>query len=1023
MKLPHSEFILNDEDWMLLRLDKWMARLKESVYRDECSISVEIYPVKNELDMKFALERPYQKMPVGSIWGECGAYAWFRFLGKIPQEWKGHAVDALIDLEGEVSLFDEHGGIYRRLTWGSAFGVPCQVEDIHLSDCCAGGEPVAIYGQAWASSIVGVDRPQDPERNDPQVKGFHKASIRRAQLRIKCPDVLALFRDVEILLGLARECDPLSARRAKLVKALFDACMAWQDDPSRSMLVRDQLRPEWARPATSSSLQAVVIGHAHIDTGWLWRIHDSVGKCARTFASQAELLDKYPSYRFGSSSAAHYEFIKNEHPDLHQRIQKFVTQGRWEVLGGMWVEPDTNLPSGESMIRQILYAQKFFRKEFNVESEVAWLPDVFGLSAALPQILLKSGIKYMVTKKPHWGRVNRYPNTTMRWAGHDGSEIILHVLPQARDYNGLMRPQDLIAAEKGFSEKDRFDDFIYSMGIGDGGGGPSEVHIERALRMASLEGLPRVTFGNMAEVFYHFENHKDLLKKHRGEMYVEGHRGTYTTQAGLKQTNRTLEIQLTQMEQLFSCFSLEQYPRDTFQKLWQALLIQQFHDILPGSSIREVIEDAEKSYAEMRHTLATLKNNFASRLQSNQDSVVIFNSLNHRWSGVQSVGTALQYEGDQSAVLHQQEPDGQVINVLQLAGLQMTTLRKIKATHFTETLELPILENEHIKCIFGEHGSILSLVDKKLGRELLSANTSSHHLRLYVDRPIDWDAWDIDAMYRSEQCDSAKSTETWTGWTGDARSVIIFKLKIGNSSIMQKCSLAANSSQIDFETTVQWNERHKMLRVGFTGDVQNAVVRCEIQHGYVERPTHKNTSFEEARFEVVCHRYATLLDETGGLAILNNSKYGIHIEEDSLELALLRSTTFPDHCADIGEHHFTYALRPLFSKSEADMIPAEAANLNVLPMIFDGKCAENLAHPVQISGDEVSVEAVKLSEAGDGMILRLAELRGKNARLQLADSEKWVLTDMMERPLDKGSLTSTLNLRPFEVLTLFKKFS
>jgi alpha-mannosidase len=1018
VKQTHSDFILNDEQWKLLRLENWLQLLKKSFYGAMIPLKIESSPIKNEGEKAFSSSKDYRDIAQGSAWGKGWDYAWFRLQGTIPEHWQGKAVDIVLDLEGELSLFDAKGHIYRRLTWGSAFGVPCQVDDIHLHDACKGGEVHTIFAQAWASSIVGVDRPQDPTLEDPQLNGQHQAQVKMAHLAILRPEVKKLYWDVEVLLGLAKELPELSSHRAKIVKALMAACVAWQDQPERSGLCREILKPELARPSASSSLTAVAIGHAHIDTAWLWRVGDSIGKCARTFASQAELLDKYPEYRFGASSAQHYQFIKEQHPDLHQRIQALVKEGRWELLGGMWVEPDTNLPSGESLIRQILYAQKFFREEFSAECEVAWLPDVFGLSAALPQILLKSGIKYLVTKKPHWGRGNRYPNTTLRWSGNDGSEILVHVLPQARDYNGLMRPLDLAAAEKGFTENADFDQFVYSMGVGDGGGGPSENIIERALRMKSLEGLPQVEFSSVTKVLEGFDEQRQLLKKQQGEMYVEGHRGTYTTQAQLKGFNRKLENLLVQWEYLFCYLPEKAYPYQDFEKMWQSLLLHQFHDILPGSCIREVVEDTLGAYRQIEANLEHLRQTFGTHLTRRKAVTSLFNGLNHMWCGTLLLDMALKPRDQFSKCLSQREPDGRVANVVEISKGGFSEFEQSSEVQGIEHLETPVLENEHLRCEFNPDATIKSLYDKKQKKQILREGQSGNCLSLYVDRPIDWDAWDIDAMYKNEKIEQAQPVAEWTGWKGSARSVLVFRLRIGSSSIEQKCSLTTHALQIDFETTVVWRERHRMLRVGFEADVRQAVARCEIQHGYMERPTHKNTSFEEARFEVPCHRYACLLDAKGGIAVLNDSKYGVSIEESSLELALLRSTTFPDHSADIGTHHFTYALRPLESKEAFNSLPQEAANLNIQPLLFSDLSAEKYARPFVITGADVSVEALKRREDGNGLVLRLAELGGEYASIMVKDSRPWYKADLMERQIEVESVTQKhISLKPFEIVT------
>ena len=1006
---------------MFQRLDRWVDQLRGSLHGERIPLRVECSLVTSEAARAFSEPKQYRLIGQGEQWGRTWDYAWFRFTGTVPAAWSGQSVEALIDLEGEVSVFNPEGEIQRRLTWGSAFGVPCQVEDVALFAACAGGEPVTVLAQAWASSIVGVELPADPQPEDPRKAGFHQARVRTAHLAVVLPEARELLWDAEIVLGIAREMPSHGARRAKALRALMAACVAWQDNPARAALARVPLQPELARPATSSSLEAIAIGHAHIDTGWLWRVGDSIGKCARTFASQIELIEKYPGYRFGASSAQHYAFVKEHHPDLHRRIQAAVKAGRWELQGGMWVEPDTNLPSGESLIRQLLYGQQFFRREFGVESTVAWLPDVFGLSAALPQILRKAGIRHLLTKKPHWGRTNCYPDTTFRWSGHDGSEIIVHVLPQARDYNGLMRVQDLVAAERGFAEKAVFDQFIYTVGIGDGGGGPSELHLERARRLASLEGVPRVRFESTDAVFAQFERGREALKRFRGDLYVEGHRGTYTTQARLKRDNRTLEIRLGQIEQLFCYLPAAAYPRAAFARMWQTVLLHQFHDILPGSSIREVIEDTEQGNAAVSAELNGWESRFAeTTLPAAPEMVAFLNTLPQPWTGVVPVDAPLSTNGDAEAGPAQLEPDGRTMARLVLPALRFSGLTRVGAAPASAVTPLssPVLENSFLRCVFNEAGELVSVVEKRTGRECCVPGRPGNQLSLYVDRPIDWDAWDIDPLYRQERVATAAAASPWTGWTGPVRSVLEFRLRIGRSDIIQRCSLAADAAQVEFETEVVWSERHKMLRAGFPSPQPGTTARCEIQHGFYDRCTHRNTSYEQARFELPCHRYACLLHRDGGLAVLNDSKYGVRIEEDLVELALLRSSTHPDYAADQGTHRFTYAYRPLNEPAAFAEVPVAAALLNVRPLRFDGHAAPSMSPPFVLPPTPLSVEAVKRAEEGEQLVLRLAEVRGERTTLPLPPGLRWRRADLHERIEATAPLGDALTVEPFEVVTL-----
>lgn len=1008
---PHREWLLSDEDWCFQRINQWLKLLRANIHAEWIPLKIEFSPCAEPLNFATRLTAKYRTMAEGEHWGQAWDYGWFRFSATVPAGWISLKVDARINLGGEAGVLDSQGEITKRLTSGSVFDVWYEVDDVAMLDSAEGGEAVQLCVQSWASKLDGISRPEDPGRDDPDKNGRHDGVVRMARLCVVRPEVKALFHDAEILAGVAQFSPPHTTRRVRAVKALMDAIVAWQDDPSRSAEARRMLAPELAKPATASALEMVATGHAHIDTGWLWRVRDSIGKCARTFAAQADLIEKYPGYIFGASSAQHYAFIKAHHPGLHRRIQKLVAAGRWEIQGAMWVEPDTNLPSGESLVRQLLYGTKFIREEFGMDCRIAWLPDVFGLSAALPQILAGAGVRYLLTKKPHWSRTNAYPDTAFRWAGHDGSEVLVHVLPQVRDYNGQLRFEDVVLAEQGFAEKDRLDCFLYTFGVGDGGGGPSEPMLERAARMKSLEGAPCVRFGAALEVFEHFDQRRDLLKERRGEIYVEGHRGTYTTQGRLKTENRRLEVLLGQMEHLFCHLPEADYPREQFRRMWETVLLHQFHDILPGSGIREVYEDVAKANAEVFFGIEQLREQFAATLPAAGGSISLFNGLGAEWRGCLSIA---------AGATAQMEPDGKTVSLVTVPPVGFAAFKQCASAAATTPLAEPVLDNALLRCRFDADGKLLSVFDKELGREMLPDDGSGNRLSLYVDRPIDWDAWDVDHFYQQERVATASAAAPWRGWAGPARSVLEFSLKIGRSTITQRCVLEPGARRIDFETVVDWRERHRFLRVGFDARVQDATGRCEIQHGFIERPTHQNTPYEKAKFEVPCHRYACLLDRDGGAAVLNDSKYGVRLQGTLIELALLRGTTFPDHAADEGEHRFTYSYMPFVGDFAASGVPTEAARLNARPVVFGNRDASHARPLFALKGAGISVEAVKRPESGHGLVVRMVESLGHRTACDFMPAQAHasvVAIDLLERPLEE-TVSTPVPFQPFQLRTL-----
>lgn len=1001
---PHEEWLLSSEEWIDARIEQWLGILRGAVYGAFVPLEAEFAPCADPKALAGWREADFRPFEPGAIWGQAWDYAWFRFRGTVPAEWRGAAV-ARIDLGGEAGVIGLNGEFSRRLTHGSVFDHWIEVDAIPLS--AGPGEEVEIVVQAWASNLDGVSRPMDPDRSRPDFKGKHAGVLRRAELAVLRPGVQALLHDAEVLHGLARRSPERSVRRKRCYRALRQAIIAYADDPERAADAREVLRPELEKATDASAPTAVATGHAHIDSAWMWRLADSVGKCGRTFAHQLDYLERYPGYVFGASSPLHYEWTKEHYPETYEGIRKRIAEGRWEIQGAMWVEPDTNVPSGESLVRQFLYGALFVDREFGVDCPILWLPDVFGLSGSLPQICAQAGVKYFLTKKPHWGRDNAFRKTAFRWVGHDGSEVIAHLLPQVRDYNGRMTSDFLCRAVEGFEESDRLDEFLYTFGVGDGGGGPSEPMLERAVRMADVEGLPKVRFGRAEEVFRHFEERRPLLDAHHGEIYVEGHRGTYTTQGALKRANRRLEVLLGQVEQVYASRPPEDYPGAELERAWKIVLTNQFHDILPGSGIREVIEDALADYGRAEAVCADLLDRFARTLPEATGTTGLYNSLSAPWRGV------VETEAGAADCPCQTEPDGSRVAAVELAPLAGANLNPTGAAPGTEPLREPILENGKVRAVFGENGQLLSLVDKESGRDWMAPAEPGNLLSLYVDRPVDWDAWDVDRFYREERVAVAEAAGDWTGWTGPARSVLEFRLRVGGSTIRQRCILAADSPRVDFETEVDWSERHKMLRVGFPAALRaGARLRSSVQHGFVDRPLHWNHSHDAARFEVPCQRWAALVDGEGGLALLNDGKAGVRGEDNLTEMALLRSSTFPDYDADRGRHRFTYAVLPFAGDSGEAGVTLEADRLNAVPLAFPGRDASGLRAPVAVDGP-VALEALKRAERGGGLVARICnpEDRSAEVRLENLAGDGLVEVDALER--ETGPAEERFRLEPF----------
>lgn len=698
----------------------------------------------------------------------------------------------------------------------------------------------------------------------------------------------------------------------------------------------------------------------------------------------------------------------------------------------MWVEADCNVPSGESLVRQILYGKNFFRDEFGVDVDNLWLPDVFGYSAALPQILLKSGIKYFLTQKMSWNQINEFPFHTFKWRGIDGSEVLTHFPPE-NTYNSQLAAESLVAAQDQFKEKEYIDEFISLFGVGDGGGGPKEEHIQMGRRMANLEGAPKVQFGSAKDFFHRLSKYSDEVPTWAGELYLELHRGTLTTQAFVKWANRRLEHRLRALEFCWACLPLDQYPQQRLDAVWKKVLINQFHDILPGSSITETYRVTREEYqSALSECNALTKEVSEALLDRAEDSITLFNSLHYpyrgtvllpeRWTGSGVV------DSDERVIPIQQEGD-RAVALVDVSPYSMITLKRVPTSSpASGKVSTLVLENDSVRYEFSAQGMLTQCYDKELKRELISPDKPGNVLTLYEDRPNDWDAWDVDAFYMQTPLQTGEARAVESLPSGAVRQGIRFSYDIGNSLVEQNVYLAKCSKRLDFESHVDWREKHRMLRVAFPVNVRAEQATYDIQYGFVQRPTHENTSWEQARFEAVAHRYADLSTPDFGVALLNDSKYGHRVTNGILDLNLLRSPNYPDPDADQGKHEFVYSLLPHAGDLVHSEVIAEAARLNQGLMIFDGYRTSRGVIPVRLSGDGLSLEVIKKAEKESCHILRIVETLGRHSRGQLdidlpyASLEE---TDLMEWASQEPTQVTgpvDLQMSPFEIRTYKLRF-
>lgn len=1022
------------------RIGQFIDRLPSRFYAEQIPLAAEVALADPPRSFAQRLELAYRPIAAGEKWGSDWQTAWFHLTGIVPAAWQGRPVVARINLGGEGLAFAADGTPAHALSWHSLWQPEFRRDRIPIADPARGGEKVDLWIEASAAQIFGLQLVADPLQEDPRRHGHLEAVVQDLTLGIFRPSVWHLWLDARLLYNQMKALPEKSVRRARLLRALMRAADLFQGDDGTTAAARAILAVELAKKSGQSDLTAHAVGHAHIDTGWLWPVAETVRKCARSFAAQIDLIERYPGYVFGASQAQHYAFVKDNYPGLYEKIRARVVDGSWEIQGGMWVEADCNLIGGESMVRQILHGVRFFEKEFGVAVRNLWLPDVFGYSAAMPQILKKSGLDYMVTQKISWNQFNRFPHHSFIWRGIDGSEIIVHFPPEDT-YNSEFWPSGMRHAQENFAERDRLDEFLVLFGIGDGGGGATEEIIETGLRQRDLEGGPRVRFGKAQEMLDRLGARPELLQRWIGELYLELHRGTLTTQARTKFMNRWCEHKLREVEALFSALPAGEYPAAELDGLWKTVLRNQFHDILPGSSIKQVYDTTRREHDEVKKELNGLAGRAGAKLLDPEEgSITLVNTLSTPFTRPAFLPAAwIGHEIlDQTGrPIPAQVREGNLVALADVPALASIVLRRgrllpesalppeprVSGLSAPASLQGVILENDLIRYELAGDGTIARIFDKERNAEVMRPGQSGNRIGLYEDRPANWDAWDVDIFYENQLLQQAELT----GWrrlgSGPVAQMLLLHFRAGDSTIEQRLCLVRNTKRLDFVTHVHWRERHRMLRVAFDADVTATEASYEIQYGTVKRPTHRNTSWDMARFETVGHRFVDLSEPTHGVALINNGKYGHKILDRTIDLNLLRAPTSPDPDADRGEHDVIYSLLPHAGALEESAVHAEAAQLNQPLALFEGRSG-TVAFPCRLENEAVTLSVLKKAEEDDALILRLYEPRGRRttARLLLADTGRRVYeTDLLEREI--GEITHrdgavTLEFGPFEIKTI-----
>ena len=939
----------------------------------------------------------FEPFTAGSMWGPAWSTTWFRVRGSVPAEWSGRRIEALIDLGFDINMpgFQCEALAYRpdgtplksinpRNQWVAVEAEPGGAVEFYLEGAA---NPVLLDYHPFLPTQEGDIRTSSPE---PLYR------VRHMDLAVFEEAVFELALDLEVLIELQAELPETSPRRMRILQALDDALdvLDLQHIVETAPDARARLADVLASPADASAHRIAAIGHAHIDSAWLWPVRETIRKVARTTSSMTTLIDEQPDFLYGMSSAQQYAWIKEHRPEVFARVKDAVAAGRFLPLGGMWVESDTVMPTGESLVRQFSHGQRFFEREFGIRSKGVWLPDSFGYSPALPQLMRRAGFEWFFTQKISWNQRNVFPHHSFLWEGIDGSRMFTH-FPPMDTYNSQLSGSEVAKASRQFKENRKATMSIAPVGWGDGGGGTTREMTGKAARMASLEGAAQVEWKHPDDFFDDARAELTDPAVWVGELYLELHRGTLTSQHATKALHRWAEQALIEAELWAATATVQrgvEYPHDELDRLWQTVLLHEFHDILPGTSIAWVHREAVEVLSGVLSDAEKLSSTARQALAGEGDRELVFTPTSV--GGGRALGAAPVVLSTASASLTE-SPDGFV------------------------------LSNDLVAVIVSAEGLITSAVDKATGREAIPAGKPANMFQLHQDFPNMWDAWDIDRYYKN-RVDDLTAVSSISASVVDGAAVVVVERAFSESRLTQTITLRPGSRTVLLQNDIDWHETEKLLKLAFPLDVFARETLAETQFGFQRRVTHVNTSWEAAKFETSMHRFVLAQEDDGfGVALVNDSIYGYDTSREvdgddvttTVRLSLLRAPRFPDPDTDHGRHEIEVGL---VIGADAEIATAEGIRLNAPAHVVRG--ANEVEPLVSATGSGIVVSSVKLTDDRSGdVIVRVYESLGRRTTGTLTVGfehtgirEVSLIEDELDSPRTGGELT----LKPFEVRTL-----
>lgn len=1031
--------------YILERIQKNCDELKNYVYTDKLAINNYKILQGNYLGMEGIKQAKgeWKEFQTGDLWGGRDNHRWFKTQVTVPESFSGKVVALSFKTYDEG--WDAINPQFMLYINGEHIqGIDMNHREVIISDTAVAGEIYEIDLHAYSGMLA---------NKKPTLYG-----------ELVCIDktLRELYFNLQVPIWVCEKLGQEDKRRIDMLLVLNEAInlldlrKPFSTGFNNSVIEANEylITEFYEKLCGQEDTIATCVGHTHIDVAWHWTVAQTREKAARSFSTVLKLMEEYPEYVFMSSQPQLYKFLKEDRPEIYAKVKEKVKEGVWEPEGAMWLEADCNVTAGESLVRQILFGKRFFKQEFGVDNEILWLPDVFGYSAALPQILKKSEVNYFMTTKIAWNQFNKMPYDSFMWKGIDGTEVLTHFITtkdpyQAPDthfttYNGQIHPGAIMGAWDRYQQKEINNDVLVSYGFGDGGGGATYEMLEVGRRLnKGIPGCPKVKMGTSKDYFKRLEKKvkgNKKLPKWVGELYLEYHRGTYTSMARNKRDNRICENLYTSAEKLSSLAMLlgKKYPQEILNKGWENILLNQFHDILPGSSIKEVYEVTEGEYKQIisqgKQVLNTAIHEISRNIKLDKASVVVFNPLAFERSDITSfeIPTGIKNpllidEKGEKIVCQRIEDNRAIFFAKGVPSLGYKSYQLEDSITKAEAVEMTTegAENKFFKLSFNEKGQLTSFYQKEICREILKPGEVGNELVAFEDKPMNFDNWDIDIYYaeKSWKVDQVENIEVTE--RGPVRATLKIKRKFSDSIIIQKVYVYKDIPRVDFNNYVDWKEHQVLLKVAFPIDINADKATYEIQYGNVERPTHSNTSWDTARFEVCAQKWADLSEGDFGVSLLNDSKYGHDIKEGVMRLTLLKSGIEPNPTTDQEEHEFTYSLYPHAGSWKEANTTQMAYKLNVPMYTKIEEAHEGIllgeSSIAKVNRDNVIIEVVKKAEDSDELIVRMYEFHNKrsNVKLQLfSDIEKVTECNLMEKDIidmDFKGNEIEFQIKPFEI--------